>query len=286
MKRYDITNPFSAEEADAKFKNVPLTHREASQHGFTILRDSCAVYHEGRLIARLIKNVFPLEMVEQTYLLLDQVKGSPDNRKEIWAPDAGQPRMREDNYLSTRVNMVPKEVIKNSPGRADFLGPYRYPGGKGCAYSNWTMKRMDIYEGVLPFIFSVDAAYKHYEPEYHAKQMLYLQTIAEEWKIADTAFTTLYCIKDFATACHRDGLDHPDTLGVMTTFGEFQGAELCWPRFRFGIEYKPGDLLLGQVHELHGNLPLLWGSRLTAVFFARKGMDGCGGLKESDALDV
>lgn len=64
----------------------------------------------------------------------------------------------------------------------------------------------------------------------------------------------------------------------MATLGDFRGNEICFPKFRVGVDYKPGDVLLADVHEMHGNFPLLSGERVACVFFVRKGMDGCGRL--------
>jgi hypothetical protein len=37
--------------------------------------------------------------------------------------------------------------------------------------------------------------------------------------------------------------------------GDFDGAELELPRFRLAVAFKPGDLLIFNPGELHGNLP-------------------------------
>jgi len=48
------------------------------------------------------------------------------------------------------------------------------------------------------------------------------------------------------------------------------------PRERLALVARPGDVLLMNVHHLHGNLPLtVGGTRLTAVLYAREHMDKC-----------
>ena len=50
--------------------------------------------------------------------------------------------------------------------------------------------------------------------------------------------------------------------------GGFTGGELVFPRWRIMIAFKPGDLLLFDPQQLHGNLPFE-GERLSAIFSLR-----------------
>jgi hypothetical protein len=91
----------------------------------------------------------------------------------------------------------------------------------------------------------------------------------------DTAFTTLYVLRNAPTAVHKDKADAKGTFGCMACLGEFEGNELVFPKYRIGCDYRPGDVILADVHEWHNNLHLLSGERVSCVFFVRTGMDAC-----------
>ncbi len=98
---------------------------------------------------------------------------------------------------------------------------------------------------------------------------------AMHWRMYDTAFTTLYVLKNAPTAIHKDTADALGTFGCMACLGGFEGNELVFPKYRIGVDYRPGDVILADVHEFHTNLPLLSGERVSCVFFVREGMNEC-----------
>ena len=72
----------------------------------------------------------------------------------------------------------------------------------------------------------------------------------------------------------------------MCCFGDFEGCDLVFPRYRAAVRYREGDVLLANVHEVHGNTPLrnVDGSvpeggrepeRLVCVFYFQEKMEQC-----------
>lgn len=175
---------------------------------------------------------------------------------------------------------VPTVITEKFGGRADMLGYYRYrnpkPGVRKCEVTGWTRRNLGGYKAVLPFIKAVDEIYNTALPAARAKQMEYVNTIPARWRIGQTAFTTLYALKNAPTATHTDDFDYPEGFGVMTSLGRFRGGWLCFPRFRLAIDYQPGDLVLADVHQLHANFPIYEEDfRVACVFFCRKGQHEC-----------
>jgi hypothetical protein len=166
-------------------------------------------------------------------------------------------------------------------GKADLLGYYRYknsaPGVPNCRPTSWTLKNPAIFTGVMELIFKLDEVYKYALPQEYARQMTYVTRVLQEWKISHTAFTTAYILKNCPTAIHTDDFDIPEGFGCMSTYGAWEGNELWFPRYGWGAEYRSGDVILADVHELHGNFPLLQGDRVALVLFCRKGMAECPG---------
>lgn len=101
-----------------------------------------------------------------------------------------------------------------------------------------------------------------------------------------TPFTTITCNRSWRTAAHVDKGDLKEGFGVMCCLGDFGGCDLVFPRYRTAVRYREGDILLADVHEVHGNTPLLnpdgtvpkvgrEPERLVCVFYYRQKMDQC-----------
>jgi hypothetical protein len=106
-----------------------------------------------------------------------------------------------------------------------------------------------------------------------------------EWLLNNT-FTTITCNRNWRTAAHIDDGDLKDGFGVMCCLGDFEGCDLVFPRYRAAVRYREGDVLLANVHQVHGNTPLLTvggkeplpgrePERLVCVFYYREKMDQC-----------
>lgn len=237
----------------------------------------------GSLLLRLIKDCLPEKLCDETWQYLRTVKGSPANRPGILDKKARVPERRKDGTVSqhngARALISKLRKMGFQVGDADMLGKFRGKNQRThryeCRRTGWTLSKPKLYEGVLDFIHEVNDLYAEHAPAEFDRQMKYVKTIPDHWKIRGTAFTTLYVIKDNPTACHTDEFDIEDGFGVMATLGAFSGGELCFPKFRVLADYRPGDVILADVHELHGNFPQLDGERVACVFFCRTDQHKC-----------
>ena len=78
---------------------------------------------------------------------------------------------------------------------------------------------------------------------------------------------------------HTDDGDFRGGMGnlVVLELGDERSGILAMPGDSVAFIVRPTDLLLMNVHHLHGNLALtIGGTRLTAVFYARQRIDKCG----------
>lgn len=94
--------------------------------------------------------------------------------------------------------------------------------------------------------------------------------------IPGTPFTTATVNADFRTAAHTDTGNRRPGLEVLVVLEGRRGGELIFPRYRLAVDARPGDLLLADMRELHGNAPLK-STRLTLVLYALSRMRHCGG---------
>jgi hypothetical protein len=79
----------------------------------------------------------------------------------------------------------------------------------------------------------------------------------------------VYIIAGLRCAYHADDANLPGVLSAITPMGEFTGGEIVLARWRIAIAFKPGDLLLFDPQQLHGNLPVV-GERLSAIFYCAR----------------
>ena len=253
-----------------------ITHKDCGGFGFTAYKP------DGSILFVLLKGalfeVLSEKELDSTYKLLRTVSGDLSNRPDIIGEKMRMPTIRKDGTASN-FNLAPKAVVDAMGGNSDLLGFYKYknpaPGVADCAPTAWTTREPRLYGDMQRFIHAVDEVYRTFLPNQYQTQMAYVRTIPPELRIGETAFTTLYVLKNAPTAVHKDKFDYAKSFGVMATLGDWRGNAIVWPKYRIGVDYRPGDVLLGDVHEYHCNLPLLSGERVSCVFFVRTGMHQC-----------
>jgi hypothetical protein len=244
--------------------------------------DYVEIYRPGGfLLAVLIKQCLDADLCKKTYELLRTVDGEPSNRPGIIGEGARQADIRKDGSVSPRTGKVPKAILEAYGGKADMLGHYYYRQPAKCGPTSWTLRKPALYGQSLELVKEINDVYKTYLPKEHTHQMEYVNLVEKDFKIENTAFTTLYVLKNAPTATHVDTFDYPEAFGVMATLGDFEGGAICFPRFRIAIDYRPGDVLLADVHQLHGNFPVLSGERVACVLFVRKDIHKCPVLQDT-----
>ena len=130
------------------------------------------------------------------------------------------------------------------------------------------------YKKLLPLIKDIDKYYKSYIPEPYQKQRR--KANQNPFKIAGTAFTTITTNVNYQTYVHRDKGDDIEGFGNLAVIehGKYKGGETCFPQYGIGVDVRTGDILYMDVHEPHGNLPIILESpdakRLSIVCYLRK----------------
>jgi hypothetical protein len=278
FRQIHLTTELSDDDAE-KFRQVRLLHEHKPKLVDRLVSDQVQVYKpNGELLLALVKEILDEDLCNKAFELLEQVKGDPSNRPEIIGKGARTQSVRKDGTVGLRVG-VSSSVLKAYGGKTDFLGHYRYrnsaPGVLDCKLTGWTRSKPNIYHDVMPFIHEVTKVYKTFLPIAYKRQMEYVDTVPEAHKIRGTAFTTLYVLKNAPTAVHTDDMDIRTGFGVMASLGGWKGGELYFPKYRVAVDYRPSDVILADVHELHGNFPLIEGIRVACVFFVREGIHEC-----------
>ena len=116
----------------------------------------------------------------------------------------------------------------------------------------------DLFKKCLPLIEDIDKLYKKLLPDYYKAQ--YNKAKKTPFAITNTSFTTITTNVNFQTTVHLDKGDDVEGFGNLTVIergSPYKGAETCFPRYGVAIDVREGDMLFMNVHEWHGNLPML-----------------------------
>jgi hypothetical protein len=229
-----------------------------------ITGDALALKPNGEVLFNLVKHVIPQQLcAKATRVLWNHVEGNSiksTNRKTAIGPASGDDFSREGAI----------GFLDRQGGRL----PY-------CRATKFNLNHPEKFVRVMPFVRAVDEVFQRYQPERWAAQMEKVQATCPDWIISGTAFSTITCNRNIRTKAHYDKGDYPQGMGVICALGRWCYGELIFPRYRVAVNFEPGDVLLCDVHELHGNAPL-YGNRLALVFYYRQRMHECLSPEEED----
>jgi hypothetical protein len=244
---------------------------DPSHATLTIDQDTKVISPDGNISAVLRCNAIPPPLHKLAFELLKTIDGRPTNRATA-VGTRSLPRYVKGGTASPRsgVAKTVMNVLEERGVRQDILGYLDRP----CRKTRLTVRRPEMLDGNERLIKLIDQLYAQYLPTFHAKQWAEVEKVPR-WRLWNTVFTTIYLGKNLRTAYHTD---RGNLRGVMTAImpmGKFTGGELVLARWRIAIAYKPGDLLLFDPQQLHGNLPFE-GERLSAAFYCAGRIADCG----------
>lgn len=173
------------------------------------------------------------------------------------------------------------KVFSNVIGYMDELSPkqkYLLKQQKKTIRYNVRECRFNVdypekYKMLMPLVQEIDDNYKKLIPENYKKQLK--KANETYFRIPKTSFTTITTNVNFQTSVHKDKGDDEDGFGNLSVIenGNYEGAETCFPQYGIGVDVRNGDILFMDVHEYHGNLPIVSKSkdaiRLSIVCYLR-----------------
>ena len=226
---------------------------------------------EGKLLARFRKNKLAKQNIEDFYSnVIDFAMTKTNNRGSA------------TGSKSKNVYSNPK-VMTNILGYFDKLSPIHKKLFKeqGKLLPKITVRETrfvkdypEKFKKLIPLIKEIDEYYEKLIPENYGKQRK--KANQTPFKIANTAFTTITTNINFQTTVHTDRGDDVEGFGnlVVIEKGKYKGGETCLPQYGIGINVRTGDVLYMDVHEAHGNLPIILETpdtkRLSIVCYLRK----------------
>lgn len=264
---------------DAEVEALRNTFANLAHYEYPIEEDAIVIGPDG-IIARLVTNCLEPKLVAKTREHFAKVKGDLSGRGSVVGAGSMMACERKDGTLS-HTTAVPLSIVKKMRAQntySDFLGwmdasKYgdRFPE---CRQTAWSAKSPEIHGAAEPFIRAVDTVYAQELPDHYARQMEFMKSVSVDFKFYGTTFSTCTVNRNLRTTYHTDHADFAGGMGNLVVLTGEDGA-LVMPKFRIALLPRPTDVLLMNVHEMHGNLPFT-GERLTAVLYARERIDECG----------
>lgn len=257
-----------SDDAMSKLKG---TFVKKSQISLIINSDADVYTNDNKLLLKFRKNKLPLNQVDKFY---DNVIHYARNN---YTSNRG--------YASgTRKTSNVKTNAKVASNVIGYMDRFSSSQNLSMKKQNRTVKLNvrecrfnmlypDKYKELIPLIQSIDKYYKKLTPSKFEKQ--YRKAKQTHFKIANTSFTTITTNVNFRTTMHQDNGDDAEGFGNLTVIerGKYTGAETCLPQYGIGVNVRSGDVLFMDVHEWHGNLPMVSESkdatRLSIVCYLR-----------------
>lgn len=236
----------------------------------TIIDHDADVYtKDGKLLIRFRKHKLNKENIEDFYS--NAIQFATQTTSNRGSASASKKKNLDEN---------PK-TMTNIMGYFDTLAPsqkllLKRQGKKLSITTRETRFNMDYpekFKKLLPLIKEIDKYYEEYIPENYGKQIK--KANQTPFRIADTAFTTITTNVNFQTAVHTDKGDDAEGFGNLAVIerGKYKGGETCLPQYGIGVDVRSQDILYMDVHEAHGNLPLILetpdAQRLSIVCYLR-----------------
>ena len=228
-----------------------------------IVRDDAMVFKpNGQLLFIYLKNGLPPELHAKGLGVMKRIKDTTNLRAT--AAGGGDIAVR-----SVQLGYIDRVA------RVDY-----------CRMTGWTSKNTEDFKAIVPVFQEVGRLFAKWVPDRYAAQMEAVKKTKSDWIIPGTPFSTVSVQTNWRTCGHTDTRDLKEGFSVITAFveGKFDGFFFAYPKFKIGVQFSPGGVLINDSHELHGNTPCDTDpdtfTRITAVSFYSEKMWQCGSADE------
>lgn len=298
MKIIRLTTCLPDEEVD----KLGGTHLPENCYDHLLQEDAEVYKPDGTLLLKFRKGILPLDLCQRSYESVRSAATPNENRgmaggilteekaKELGMVKTGGTSGRGKGVRAKRINSdgtisntsVAIPVLSGVMGSMDRNARFPY-----CRTTAWNNANPEKFAKAMPLIQRISDVFKNEVPDRWKAQKDRCDKTAEEWVIPNTVFTTITVNKNWQTAVHKDQGDLAEGFGVMSAFsaGGYKGCYLVFPKYRVAADMRTGDVILCDVHEWHGNTPLVPQEgkpheRISCVFYYRENMLKCGTAKE------
>jgi hypothetical protein len=257
--------------SDDTISNLKGTFVKKSQISLIINSDADVYTNDDKLLLKFRKNKLPMNQVDKFY---DNVIHYARNNYTSNRGSASGTRKNANMKTNAKVaSNVIGYMDTFSPQQKFLLKKQNRTVKYNVRECRFNMLYPEKYKELIPLVQSIDKYYKKLIPAQFEKQ--YRKAKQTHFKISNTSFTTITTNVNFRTTMHQDKGDDAEGFGNLTVIerGKYKGAETCLPQYGIGVNVRNGDVLFMDVHEWHGNLPMIPESkdatRLSIVCYLR-----------------
>ena len=251
------------------------------EHYDHIIDYDCEVYNKiGKPVLVFIKDYIKSEVITEAYHSMKKAATATDNRGSASGGERKFSKDKDGNLTKIQRTFVPgtDELLTVYSGVAGYFD--RSAHLDFCRTTAFNQKNLKKFNKAIPLIRAVDKGFKEFVPEKHKKQKRMVKATDPNYRIADTAFTTITINKNYRTTYHYDGRDYKQGFGNLVAYcRDIEPMSLILPRYGIGVHLDTNDLLLVDVHELHGNTEFIPNGpnpvRLSFVMYYRENMWKC-----------
>lgn len=251
------------------------------KHYDKIINYDCDCYDlNNKPVLFLRKNYIKDKILHDAFLNLEKAAQSTSNRGSSSGGVRKHSITKEGKRTKTLQVFDKKtgEVVKDKSGIIGYFdrsGHYDY-----CRTTAFNINQKEKFEKSMPLINTVDQGFKDIVPERYKKQKAMVLATDPNYRIGDTAFSTITVNKDYRTAFHTDQGDYPKGFGNLVAYcKDIEPVYLVLPKFKVAVNLETNDLLLVDVHQIHGNTEIIKkkkdGVRLSFVMYYRNNMYKC-----------
>jgi len=241
-----------------------------------IITESCDVYtKDGKLLLKFRKDILNDKHVDDFYKNVNKFAHNwSSNRGNTSGVKKGTRNVLDNPHIMTNIFGY---FDKWSPRQKFVFNKLKEKPLVDVRVCKFNMDSPEKYEKTIPLLEQISKLYKKLTPAFFKKQND--KAKQTQFRIGNTAFTTVTTNINFRTTVHRDKGDDEEGFGNLVVFekqGKYTGGETCFPQYGIGVDVREGDFLLMDVHEPHGNLPIKKltkdAERMSIVCYLRKGV--------------
>jgi hypothetical protein len=274
-----------ADEDMSKYRNRFLKEYDLA---VVLTSDADVFTEDGKLLLRFRKNALDRQNIENAYNAMKSfIRQKTKDRGVATGANKGTLTGYKPAVMSNIIGYYDKwSVQQKHKFKISGVKPPSH-----CRITRFTALYPDKWKRVIPLIEDIDSLYKKLCPTEHASQLAAAKKTA--FRISDTAFSTVTTNLNFQTSPHTDSGDWPEGFGnlvVIEKGASYMGAVTAFPQYGVGVDCRTGDFLAMDVHQLHGNTPLIpkdeTSQRLSLVSYLREGIVKCGDGKIYDPIKL
>lgn len=249
-----------------------LDFADPTHYDRRINQDALILVPGDTITALLLKDCFSARLLKDAYELSKLIHDMPDRRPKALGSKS-MPRILNDGRVGT-YDATPNSIVKileRDDVRQGVFGAVGATAGRRPHLSSLTREKPDFLNRLRPLIEEVNLLYAQLLPSPYQFQRREVKKAPAEFRLWHTAFSSAYMPVHLRSGYHGDESNLRGGMSALLSLGDFTGGQLVVPRWRIAFELMPGDLLLFDGLQLHGNLPIA-GDRASLVLYCARGL--------------